>query len=78
MVYDIYATMSHTKDVSESILREALRNKNSAEKRQVFAIEALPGSGITKDEALAGLDERIRMGWSCSTELYAEMLMAVM
>jgi predicted nucleic acid-binding protein len=29
---------------------------------------------LTKDEALAGLNEMIRMGWRCSTELYAKML----
>jgi hypothetical protein len=43
-----------------AILRDALRNKKSAEKRQVFAIEAR--SGIMKEEALAGLNEMIRMG----------------
>ncbi len=32
---------------------------------------------LTKDEALAGLNEMIRMGWRCSTELYAEMLSAI-
>lgn len=32
---------------------------------------------LTKEEALAGLNGMIRMGWRCSTELYAEMLMAV-
>lgn len=32
---------------------------------------------LTKEEALAGLNEMIRTGWRCSTELYAEMLMAV-
>ncbi len=32
---------------------------------------------LTKEEALAGLNEMIRMGWRCSTELYAEMLKAV-
>ncbi len=32
---------------------------------------------LTKEEVLAGLNEMIRMGWRCSTELYAEMLMAV-
>lgn len=32
---------------------------------------------LTKEEALAGLNEMIRMGWRCSTELYAEMVMAV-
>lgn len=30
-----------------------------------------------ENEALAGLNEMLRMGWRCSTELYAEMLMAV-
>lgn len=30
-----------------------------------------------KEEALAGLNEMIRMGWRCSTELYAEMVTAV-
>lgn len=32
---------------------------------------------LTKEDALAGLNEMIRMGWRCSTELYAEMLMAI-
>ncbi len=32
---------------------------------------------LTKEEALSGLNEMIRMGWRCSTELYAEMLMVV-
>ncbi|MGB8215870.1 MAG: DUF3368 domain-containing protein [Candidatus Methanoperedens sp.] len=32
---------------------------------------------LTKEEALAGLNEMIRMGWRCSTELYAEILMAI-
>jgi len=32
---------------------------------------------LTKDEALAGLNEIIHMGWRCSTELYAEILMAI-
>ncbi len=32
---------------------------------------------VTKEEALAGLNEMIRMGWRCSTELYAEMLMGM-
>lgn len=30
---------------------------------------------LTKKEALAGLNEMIYMGWRCSTELYAEILM---
>lgn len=47
------------------------------EKRQVFAIEALAGEWDNEEEALAGLNGRIRMAWRCSTELYAEMLMAV-
>lgn len=29
---------------------------------------------LTKDEALMGLNEMIRTGWRCSTELYAEIL----
>jgi predicted nucleic acid-binding protein len=32
---------------------------------------------LTKEEALEGLNEMIRMGWRCSTELYAEMLMGM-
>lgn len=32
---------------------------------------------LTKEEALSGLNEMIRMGCRCSTELYAEMLMAL-
>ena len=32
---------------------------------------------VTKEEALAGLNEMIRMGWRCSTELYAETLMGM-
>lgn len=32
---------------------------------------------LTKEEALAELNEMIRMGWRCSTELYAEMVMAI-
>jgi len=32
---------------------------------------------LTKDEAIAGMNEMIRMGWRCSTELYAEILMAM-
>lgn len=32
---------------------------------------------LTKGEVLGGLNEMIRMGWRCSTELYAEMLMRV-
>jgi predicted nucleic acid-binding protein len=32
---------------------------------------------VTKEEALAGLNEMIRLGWRCSTELYAEILMAI-
>ncbi len=32
---------------------------------------------LTREEALAGLNEMIRMGWRCSTELYAEMLTAI-
>ena len=32
---------------------------------------------LTKEEALAGLNEMIRMGWRCSTELYAEILMSI-
>ncbi len=32
---------------------------------------------LTKEEALAGLNEMIRMGWRCSTELYAEILMGM-
>lgn len=32
---------------------------------------------LTKEEALAGLNEMIRMGWRCSTELYVEILMAI-
>ena len=30
---------------------------------------------LTREEALAGLNSMIRMGWRCSTELYAEILM---
>lgn len=32
---------------------------------------------VTKEKALAGLNEMIRMGWRCSTELYAEIVMAM-
>ncbi len=32
---------------------------------------------VTREEALADLNEMIRMGWRCSTELYAEILMAI-
>ena len=32
---------------------------------------------LTKNEALAGLNEMIRAGWRCSTELYAEIMMAL-
>ncbi len=32
---------------------------------------------VTKEEALADLNDMIRMGWRCSTELYAEILMAI-
>jgi len=32
---------------------------------------------LTKEEALAGLNEMIRMGWRCSTELYVEILMGM-
>ncbi len=32
---------------------------------------------VTKEEALAGLNEMIRMGWRCSTELYTEIVMAM-
>ncbi|VVB97099.1 Uncharacterised protein [uncultured archaeon] len=32
---------------------------------------------LTKEEALSGLNEMIRMGRRCPTELYAEMLMAL-
>jgi len=32
---------------------------------------------LTRDEALTGLNEMIRMGWRCSTELYAEILMGM-
>ena len=29
---------------------------------------------LTKEEVFAGLNEMIRMGWRCSTELYAEII----
>lgn len=61
--------------VFRAILQNALRNKKSAKRQKVFALEALP-EWVTKEEALAGLNEMIRMGRRCSTELYAEMLMA--
>lgn len=32
---------------------------------------------LTKEEALAGLNEMIRMGWRCSTEFYAQILMGM-
>lgn len=32
---------------------------------------------LSKDEILDSLNEMIRMGWRCSTELYAEILMAL-
>lgn len=32
---------------------------------------------ISKDETIAALNEMIRMGWRCSTELYAEILIAL-
>lgn len=32
---------------------------------------------LTKDETLEKVDEMIRMGWRCSTELYAGILKAV-
>ncbi len=32
---------------------------------------------LTKEEAFAGLNEMIRMGWRCSTELYAEIMTAL-
>ena len=32
---------------------------------------------LSKEEVLSGLNDMIRMGWRCSTELYAEILMAV-
>jgi predicted nucleic acid-binding protein len=32
---------------------------------------------VTKEEALAHLNEMIRIGWRCSTELYAEILIAI-
>lgn len=32
---------------------------------------------VTEEETLAGLNEMIRMGWRCSTELYAEIYMAI-
>ncbi len=32
---------------------------------------------LTKEEALSGLNEMIRIGWRCSTVLYAEMLIAL-
>ena len=32
---------------------------------------------LTQEEALAGLNCMLRMGWRCSTELYAEILMAM-
>ncbi|MCZ7357695.1 MAG: DUF3368 domain-containing protein [Candidatus Methanoperedens sp.] len=32
---------------------------------------------LTKEEAVAGLNEMIRMGWRCSTELYARILMEI-
>lgn len=32
---------------------------------------------LTKEEVLVGLNEMIRMGWRCSTELYAEILVAM-
>ena len=32
---------------------------------------------LTKEEALADLNTMIRMGWRCSTELYAEILMKI-
>jgi len=32
---------------------------------------------LTEEETLAGLNEMIRMGWRCSTELYAEIYMAI-
>jgi len=32
---------------------------------------------LTKEEAIAGLNKMIRMGWRCSTELYAEILMMI-
>ncbi len=32
---------------------------------------------LTKEEVLVGLNEMIRLGWRCSTELYAEILMGM-
>lgn len=32
---------------------------------------------LTKEEVLVGLNEMIRMGWRCSTELYAGILMGM-
>ncbi len=32
---------------------------------------------LTREELLVGLNEMIRMGWRCSTELYAEILMGM-
>ncbi len=32
---------------------------------------------LTKEEVLISLNEMIRMGWRCSTELYAEVLKAI-
>lgn len=32
---------------------------------------------LTKEEALVDLNEMIRLGWRCSTELYAEILMGI-
>ncbi len=32
---------------------------------------------LTREEAVDALNEMIRMGWRCSTELYAEMLSAI-
>ncbi len=49
----------------------------TARKSGKYSLSKLCQERDNEEEALAGLNEMIRMGWRCSTELYAEMLMAV-